>query len=142
MPPLFDKNQKLDESELVDSLDNKAPRIHKAMLIYQGFNPETGDLATFVEHCKRAETMYNISGAKFSSSDKDSDTKKRRSAPSSKNGMKMVRNVINKNLCFITLSMVKTKATLPGSANSSKQGLRIETRLSIHQSITRGIPKK
>ena len=33
MPPLFDKNQQLDESELVDSLANKAPRSHKAMLI-------------------------------------------------------------------------------------------------------------
>ena len=48
--PLFDKNQQLDESELVDSLANKAQRIHKAMLISQVFNPETGDLATFVEH--------------------------------------------------------------------------------------------
>ena len=49
MPPLFDENQQLDESELVDSLVNKAPTSHKAMLILQGFNPETGDLATFVE---------------------------------------------------------------------------------------------
>ena len=48
MPPLFDENQQLDESGLVDSLANKAPRIHKAMLISQGFNPETGYLATFV----------------------------------------------------------------------------------------------
>ena len=39
MPPLFDKNQQLDESELVDSLNNKAPRSHKAMLVSQGFNP-------------------------------------------------------------------------------------------------------
>ena len=27
-------------------------RSHKAMLISQGFNTETGDLETFVEHCK------------------------------------------------------------------------------------------
>ena len=54
MPPLFDDNQKLDESKLVDSLDNKAPRIHKAMLISHGFNPETGYLETFMEHCERA----------------------------------------------------------------------------------------
>ena len=38
MPPLFDDNQQLDESELVDSLANKAPRSHKAMLISQDFN--------------------------------------------------------------------------------------------------------
>ena len=44
MPPLFDENQQLDESELVDSITNKAPRSHKAMLISQGFNPETRDL--------------------------------------------------------------------------------------------------
>ena len=40
LPPLFQKSQKLDESELVDSLVNKAPRSHKAMLVSQGFNPE------------------------------------------------------------------------------------------------------
>ena len=50
MPPLFLESQKLDESELVDSLSNKAPRSHKDMLISQGFNPETRDLETFVEH--------------------------------------------------------------------------------------------
>ena len=63
----------LDESELVDSLANKAPRTHKAMLISQGFNPETANLETFVEHCERAETTDEITGAKFAASEKDSD---------------------------------------------------------------------
>ena len=58
----------LDESELVDSLTKKAPRTHKAMLIAQGFNPESEDLETFVEHCKRAETTDDIAGAKFADS--------------------------------------------------------------------------
>ena len=44
------------------------------MLILQGFNPETGDLVTFVEHCEQAETTNNIAVAKFSASDEDSDT--------------------------------------------------------------------
>ena len=48
LPPLFEDSQVLDESELVDSLANKAPRSHKAMLINQGFNPETETLETFV----------------------------------------------------------------------------------------------
>ena len=78
MPPLFDKNQQLDKSELVDSLANKAPSSHKAMLISQGFNPLNGDLATFVEHCEQAETTDNIVGTKFSASDKDSDTKRKK----------------------------------------------------------------
>ena len=78
IPPLFHENQQLDESELVDSLANKEPRIHKAMLISKGFNPETGGLETFVEHCERAETTDNISGAKFSASDEDSDTKRKK----------------------------------------------------------------
>ena len=51
MPPLFDENQQLDESKLVDSLADKAPKSHKAMLILQSFNRETGYLATFEEHC-------------------------------------------------------------------------------------------
>ena len=46
------------------------------MLILQGFNTETGYLATFVEHCKRANTTYNIAVANFSASDEDSDTKR------------------------------------------------------------------
>ena len=60
----------------MDYLANKAPRSHKAMLNSQGFNPETGYLATFVEHFERAETTDSISVAKFSASDEDSDTKR------------------------------------------------------------------
>ena len=78
MAPLFDENQQLEESEQVYSLANKAPRSHKAMLISQVFNPETGDLATIVEYCKCAETTENISGAKSSASDEDSYTKRKK----------------------------------------------------------------
>ena len=46
MPPLFNNNQQLGESELVDFLTSKAPRSHKAMLILQRFNPETWEFAT------------------------------------------------------------------------------------------------
>ena len=69
MPPQFDINQQLDQSELVDSLTNKAPRSHKAMLISQGFNPEIGYVATFVEQCERSKTTDNIVVDKFSASD-------------------------------------------------------------------------
>ena len=41
LPPLFEDSQVLEESELIDFLANKAPKSHKAMLINQGFNPET-----------------------------------------------------------------------------------------------------
>ena len=68
----------LDESELVDSLANKVPRSHEAMLISQGFNPETANIETFVEHCERAETTNNIAGAKFVASDKDSEPRKKK----------------------------------------------------------------
>ena len=78
MSPLFMESQQLDESELVDSLANNAPRSHKAMLISQGLNPDTGDLETSMEHCKRAETRDNISGAKFTASDEDNDTKSKK----------------------------------------------------------------
>ena len=67
--------KKLDKSELVDSLAKKAPRGHIAMLILKGFNPETGDMTTFVENCKLAKTTDNIAVPKFYASDKDSDTK-------------------------------------------------------------------
>ena len=78
MPPMFDENQQLDESERVKSLANKAQSSHKAMLISQGFNPETGYMATFVEHWERADTIDNIFVAKFSTSDKNRDTKRKK----------------------------------------------------------------
>ena len=83
-PPFFQEIHKLDESELVDSLSNKVPRSHKAMLISQGFNTETKDLETFVDHCERAETTDNIARAKFTASDGDSDTKKKKKRLKSK----------------------------------------------------------
>ena len=89
LPPLFEDSQMIDDSELVDSLANKAPRTHKAILISQGFNPETADIETFVEHCERAETTDEISGAKFAASDKDSEPrKKKRTKSKNKHGKK------------------------------------------------------
>ena len=80
----FKKNLQLDEFELVDSLANKVTRRHKAMLISQRLNPETGYLATFVEHCKRAKTTDNIAVAKFYASDEDNDTKRHKKRPNLK----------------------------------------------------------
>ena len=81
IPPLFNDNQQLDESEIVDSLASKSPRTHKAMMISQVLNTETGDLATFVEHCERAETTDNIAMAKFLASYSDSDTMNNKKCP-------------------------------------------------------------
>ena len=78
MPHPFEDSQILDESELVDSLANKASRSHKAMLIVQGFNPDTATLETFVDHCERAETTDDIDRAMFAASDKDSEPRKRK----------------------------------------------------------------
>ena len=73
LPPLSEDSQMLDESELVDSLANKAPRTHKEMLISQGFKPETTNLETFIKHCERAETTDNIARAKFAASGEGSE---------------------------------------------------------------------
>ena len=82
----------LDESELVYSLANKALRSHKAMLIAQGFNPETTTLETFVEHCKGAETTNDIAGAKFAASDEDSEPrKKKRTKTKNDHGKKRIK---------------------------------------------------
>ena len=139
MPPMFEENQKLDESKLVDYLDNKAQRCHKDMLIYQGFNPETSDLVTFVEHCERAETRDNIAGAKCAALDEDNDTKRKNKSFKFKERKENGKKSHKKNLRFIALSMVRTKATPPGNTKSSKQGLK--TKLSIQQRITRGSPE-
>ena len=92
LPPLFEDSQKLDESELVDSLANKAPRSHKSMLTSQGFNTETETLETFVEHCERAETTDDIAGAKFAASDEDSEPrKKKRTNIKNDHGKKLIK---------------------------------------------------
>ena len=78
LPPLFEDSQVLYENELVYSLANKAPRSHKAMLINQGFIPETSTFETFVEHCESAETTDDIAGAKFTASDKDSEPRRKK----------------------------------------------------------------
>ena len=78
LPPLFDESQVLEESELVDFIANKAPKSHKAMPINQGFNPETSTLATFVEHCERAETTDDIAGAKFAAYDEESEPRRKK----------------------------------------------------------------
>ena len=78
LTPIFQESQKLDESEMINYLANKAPRSHKAILISQGFNPETADIETFVEHCERAKITDKIAGAKFSASDEDSDPRKKK----------------------------------------------------------------
>ena len=76
MPRHFHDNQQLYGYKLVDPLSNKVQRSHKAMLVSQGFNPETGDLTTFVEQDEQSEIADNIAMAKFSASDEDRDTKK------------------------------------------------------------------
>ena len=59
------------------------------MLIAQGFNPESADIETLVEHCERAETTDDIAGAKFAASDKYSDPwKKKRVKSKDKHGKK------------------------------------------------------
>ena len=84
IPHMFNDNQQLDESELVDYLTNKAPRGHKEMMTSQGFNPEMGDLATFVEHYEQNEPTDNIAMAKFSASYEDSDTMKKKRSKETK----------------------------------------------------------
>ena len=116
--PLFNNNQQFDESKIVDSLANKAPRSHKAMLILQGFNPEMGYLATFVEHCERAKTTDNIAMANFSASEKDSDTKKNKCVPIISRSVKTkVRNIVIPPH-FIVASTKKTMFTPQGIAKS------------------------
>ena len=97
IPPLFQESQQLDKPELVDSLANKAPRRQKAMLISQGFNPKTGYLKTFMEHCKQAETMEKITGANFAASDEDSDTKREKKRLKSKGQDKHVKKRQNQH---------------------------------------------
>ena len=98
IPTLFDENQQLDESEKVDSLANKSKRIHNAMLILQGFNPKTGYLETFVEHCEQANTKDNIAIANFYASDKYRYTKRHKKRSKFKehedNGKKYCKQIL------------------------------------------------
>ena len=82
---------------MVDFLANKAPKSHKAMLISQGFDPETADLTTFVEHCERAETTDDIASAKIAASDEEQEPKTKKSRKSnSDRGKKRTRHSYKK----------------------------------------------
>ena len=67
------------------------------MLILQGFNPETGDLETFVEHCERANATYNIAVAKCSTSEECSDTKRHKKRSKFKEREENGKNFRKKN---------------------------------------------
>ena len=119
----------MDKYEIVDSLTNKAPRTHTATMISQGFNTETGDLATFVENCERAETNYNIALYKFPASESDIDTNKNKKHSNKTKELedsskKRHKDSSRKNSSFIVASREIIQVTPQGSANSSCQGLQ------------------
>ena len=115
IPPLFDKNQQLDKSEPVNSLATKAPRIHKAMLNSQGFNPETGDLATSVEHCERAETSKTWLWPIFLPQTRALTPRETKRVPKrSRNARTTVKNVVIQNPRFVDISMVIFNSHLYG----------------------------
>ena len=101
LPPLFEDSQMIDESELVYSLSNKAPRTHKAMMISQGFNPETAILETFVAHCKCAETTDNIAGVKFAASNEDIEPRKKKCTKSKDDNGKKRKKRSTKMYCSL-----------------------------------------
>ena len=100
-PPLFEDSQIIDESELVNSLTNTALRTDKAMLISHGFNPETANLETFVEHCERTETMDDIVGAKFATFDKNSEPRNKKRTKSKDDHGKKRKKSSTKMYCSI-----------------------------------------
>ena len=101
LPPLFEDSQMLDKSELVDSLANKLPRTHKAIMIYQGFNTDSADLETFLKHCERADTTDDIAGAKFSASDEDSELRNKKRVKSKDDHGKKCQKRSSKMYCSL-----------------------------------------
>ena len=82
--------------------------------------------------------------AKFSASDKysDSDTKRKKNRSEFKEWEENVKKRHKKHSLIYCSLHGEKKSTPPGSENSSKQGLRIKTSLSIQQSITGVSPEK
>ena len=106
-------------------------------MISQSFNTETGDLATFIEHCKRAETTDNINMAKFSASFEDSNNKKYIGVPRRLRNVRTAVGNVAKNPHFIVASTEKKIVTPQGSAKYSIQGMQINTSLSMAIGIAR-----
>ena len=70
------------------------------MLINQVFNPETSTLATFFEHCERAEITDGIAGAKFAASDEEIDPRRKKRNTKSDSGKKRIKRS-TKIYCYI-----------------------------------------
>ena len=115
-------------------------------MISQGFNPETGDLATFLEHCERTENTDNIAMSKFPAPDEDSNTTKKKSVPRRlRNAKKEVRKFTKtphaRTPNFIVASMEKTHTTTQVSENYSWQRLQKKKSLSMSRKNTRRISR-
>ena len=71
------------------------------MLISQGFNTETANLETFVEHCERAETTDDIAGAKFAASNEDNEPKNKKRTKSKDEHGKKRKKCSTKQYCSL-----------------------------------------
>ena len=111
------------------------------MLILQGFNPETVDMVTFVEHCERSETTDNIAVDNFSASDEDSATKRHKKRSNFKEREDNGKKRHKKTPHFISLSVLKIKVTPLRSVTSSREGLNIKKIINMEKRITKRISK-
>ena len=58
--PPFADDQKLPEDELLDILEFSIPNSWQAEFIRLGYDPMTGDLKKFIDHCERMETIEAV----------------------------------------------------------------------------------
>ena len=89
-PPFADE-QKLPEDELLDILEFSIPNSWQAEFIRLGYDPLTGDLKSFIDHCERMETFEAVEQkGKFqawnTTDDKSTFTKGPRANSHSRNG--------------------------------------------------------
>ena len=60
--PPFTDEQNLPEDELLDILEFSIPSSWQAEFIRLGYDPISGDLKKFIDHCKRLETIKAVQG--------------------------------------------------------------------------------
>ena len=80
-PPFADE-QKLPEDELLDILEFSIPSSWQVEFICLGYDPMTGDLKRFIDHCKRMETIEAVEHTgKFQPRNNNDDKSKNNQGP-------------------------------------------------------------
>ena len=77
LPPAFEANQKILDPDIMDILVSNAPKLHRELMVDQGFDAQTATMDEFVEICESAENKEALRSNKAGHNHDDSSDDER-----------------------------------------------------------------